>query len=125
MVSHGTIFWTELTTSDLDAAKAFYGAIFGWTFEEITTPVGSYTLARRPGQARPVAGLIAWPEGESSADLWFTYMAVDDIDDALATIAASGGRATPIYEVPGVGCFSTVTDPTGSTFGIVQRAPKL
>ncbi len=124
MACHGTIFWNELTTSDLAAAKSFYAAAFGWEFEEITTPVGPYTLARRPDQSRPVAGLIAWPEGESGADQWFTYMAVDDIEAALAAVVATGGQATPIFEVAGVGHFSTVTDPTGSSFGLVQRSPR-
>jgi uncharacterized protein len=26
----GTFSWTELVTSDADAAKTFYGSLFGW-----------------------------------------------------------------------------------------------
>lgn len=121
MTHHGTVVWNELTTSDLAAAKAFYAAALGWTYEEISTPVGPYTLARRPDQTRPVAGLLAWPPGESGADEWFTYVAVDDIEATIASVEASGGRATPIYLVPGVGRFVTVTDPIGATFGLMQR----
>jgi len=29
----GTFCWPELMTSDQDAAKAFYGALFGWTVD--------------------------------------------------------------------------------------------
>jgi len=121
MTHHGTVVWNELTTSDLVAAKAFYAATLGWTYEEIPTPVGPYTLARRPDQSRPVAGLLPWPPGEDGGDEWFTYVAVDDIEATIASAKASGGRVTPIYQVPGVGHFVTVEDPTGATFGVMQR----
>lgn len=121
MIGHGCVYWNELTTSDLSAAKAFYSDLFGWTYEEIRTPAGPYTLARVPGQTRPVAGLIAWPSDQSGADQWFVYLAVADIDAAVATAAAAGGSVAPIYDVPGVGRFATVVDPTGATCGMVQR----
>ena len=121
MADSGTIVWNELTTSDLEASKAFYAETLGWTYEEITTPAGPYTLARRPDQHRPVAGLIAWPSGETGADEWFAYVAVTDIDATVVAVEAAGGRAQPVFEVPGVGRFATVADPTGATFGLMQR----
>ena len=121
MAVSGTIVWNELTTSDLEASKAFYATTLGWTYEEISTPAGPYTLARRPDQPRPVAGLIAWPPEETGADQWFAYVAVADIDATLATVRAAGGKAQPVFEVPGVGRFATVADPTGASFGLMQR----
>jgi len=121
MPTHGTVIWNELTTSDLEAAKAFYAAALGWTYQEITTPAGPYTLARRPDQSRPVAGLLAWPAGERGADQWFTYVSVDDIGAAVVSVTAAGGRTTPIFEVPGVGRFVTAEDPSGAAFGLMQR----
>ena len=121
MAVSGTIVWNELTTSDLEASKAFYATTLGWTYEEITTPAGPYTLARRPDQTRPVAGLIAWPPEENGADQWFAYVAVADIDATLATVEAAGGKAQPVFEVPDVGRFATVADTTGATFGLMQR----
>ena len=124
MAEFGAIVWYELGTSDLDAAKAFYAATLGWIFEEISTPVGPYTLARSPSRIRPVAGLLPWPSAESGADQWFAYVAVDDVEAAAARALAAGGRATPIYEIPGVGRFSTVTDPNGASLGMMQRSPQ-
>lgn len=121
MAFPGTIVWNELTTSDLEAAKSFYAATFGWTYEEITTPAGPYTLARHPDQPRPVAGLVSWPRDGEGADEWFAYAAVADIDAAVMSVHASGGRATPIFVIDGVGRFATVSDPTGATFGLMQR----
>ena len=121
MARHGIIVWNELTTSDLERAKAFYAATMGWAYEEIATPAGPYTLARRPDQPRPVAGLITWPPDEAGADDWFAYMGVDDIETAVAAVTAAGGNVAPIFEVPGVGRFAVLTDPNGATLGLMQR----
>ncbi|MDK9696176.1 MAG: VOC family protein [Siculibacillus sp.] len=121
MAVPGTIVWNELATSDLEGTKAFYAAAFGWTYEEIATPAGPYTLARVPGQTRPVAGLLQWPKGEDGSDMWFTYVDVADIEATVATVAAAGGRANPIFEVPGVGRMATIVDPNGTTLALKQR----
>ena len=42
----GTFSWTDLSTTDQDAAKTFYAALFGWTYED--NPVGDgmvYSMA--------------------------------------------------------------------------------
>jgi predicted enzyme related to lactoylglutathione lyase len=121
MAPHGIIVWNELTTSDLERAKSFYAATMGWAYEEILTPAGPYTLARHPDQTRPVAGLVSWPSGEVGADDWFAYASVDDIDVAISTVTAAGGRAAPAFEVPGVGRFAVLTDPNGASLGLMQR----
>ena len=33
MYSNGSFYWNELMTRDAEAAKRFYGATLGWTFE--------------------------------------------------------------------------------------------
>ena len=44
--TEGEICWTDLQTSDVPAAKAFYAAVFGWRFEDLPTPDGrSYAQA--------------------------------------------------------------------------------
>ena len=121
MARHGIIVWNELTTSDLERAKAFYAATMGWFYEDIVTPAGPYTLARRPDQSRPVAGLVSWPSDEDDADDWFAYAGVDDIEAAVVAVIAAGGRSDPIFEVPGIGRFAVLTDPNGAMLGLIQR----
>ena len=44
--TEGEVCWTDLQTSDVGAAKAFYAAIFGWRYENLPTPDGrSYAQA--------------------------------------------------------------------------------
>ena len=42
---HGAFGWNELDTRDPDAAKEFYGAVFGWAFEDQDMgEMGTYTV---------------------------------------------------------------------------------
>ena len=44
--TEGEVCWTDLQTSDVGAAKAFYAAVFGWRYEDLPTPDGrSYAQA--------------------------------------------------------------------------------
>lgn len=33
---HGTFAWNELSTDDVEKAKAFYASALGWTFEKFS-----------------------------------------------------------------------------------------
>ena len=122
---HGKIWWTELLTRDVAAAKAYYAARLGWTCEDMPmADGGTYTVAMRGGA--PTAGIsdladFGMPEG--AAPRWITYFAVDDVDAAVAATEAAGGRTTrPPFDVPGVGRFALVEDPTGAELGLIVPA---
>jgi predicted enzyme related to lactoylglutathione lyase len=36
----GTFCWVDLTTTDAEGAKAFYGELFGWEFRDDEIPGG-------------------------------------------------------------------------------------
>ena len=42
-LQHGAFGWNELMTTDVDAAKRFYGALFGWDTEEFLGAGMPYT----------------------------------------------------------------------------------
>ncbi len=95
----GVPSWIDLRTPDPDAAEAFYGGLFGWSFEERLPPgvPGSYRIASVDGRE---VGAVA-----SSGDpaRWQTYVAVDDADAVAARVVALGGAATaPRTPVPAV-----------------------
>jgi len=50
---NGVPSWIDLATPDPDASKAFYGELFGWTYEDEPTdqPGSDYTMARRDGRS--------------------------------------------------------------------------
>ena len=64
----GVPCWVDIVQPDLDATMAFYGGLFGWTFE-VRTPEGvvpRYTYARLDGLV--VAGVGGAPAGERRSD---------------------------------------------------------
>ena len=52
----GTFSWADLSTSDSDGAKTFYGGLFGWEFEDIGVSGGVYTMCQVEGDA--VAAIV-------------------------------------------------------------------
>ncbi len=103
------------------AAQDFYGALFGWTFTTATPPgVPPYVIAQLDGQdAAGIGGPP--PHREVRSDRWNTYVAVDDIESAVRTIEAAGGRLVDPIEQAGEGGWNaTVADPTGVEFRLWQ-----
>jgi len=92
--TEGTPNWVDLQTTDVDAAKAFYGTIFGWTFDDRPVPDGgSYSIAMIDGDS--VAAIA--PQSPMLIEhkvppMWNTYIAVDDADAAAAKVAGAGGQ---------------------------------
>lgn len=118
--AEGTPNWVELETGDVAAAKAFYGPLFGWTFEDSPTPGGlTYSLAHKSGGV--VAAIVPSAPDASSAPVWNTYLAVDDIDAAVKRAKKAGGTILlPATDVPHAGRVAFVADPTGASVGLWQ-----
>src|SRR3954464_2063992 len=73
--------WYELTTSDLEAAMAFYTKLVGWGTRDVSRPSLAYTVFTL-GEA-PVSGLITLPEDArkmGAKPRWIGYLGVDDVD---------------------------------------------
>src|SRR4051812_36575529 len=81
--------WTELGTSDLEAAKGFYSAVYGWRPETDPRPeAGGYTVAH-VGDAAVAALTPLFQESQPVA--WNVSFAVPDSDAAAETVRAAGG----------------------------------
>lgn len=125
MSRHGTISWTELNTWNPDAARAYYRAVMGWTFDEVPTAgtdnARPYFIAKRDGE--PVAGIFTMvkPDFDGIPEHWFTYIAVDDLADAIAKSSAAGGRVKrDPFDIPGTGAIAIVADVNGAVMGFMQ-----
>ena len=118
----GTVGWNELGTRDPAAAKQFYGAVFGWEYdEEPSDRVGTYTIAKVGGAM--VAGMIDMNALEMPAEIpanWLSYFIVADADAALDEVRSGGGSVMngPIDIPPGR--FAVVADPFGAAFAVMQ-----
>ena len=115
-------WWHELNTWDALEARNFYRRTLGWTFEQVTLPNGApYWLARKGG--RTVGGVysLSAPAYKGIPAHWMTYMAVDDLDQAIRETVPAGGEVTrPATVIPGIGKIAIVTDASGALIGLIE-----
>jgi predicted enzyme related to lactoylglutathione lyase len=126
----GAFGWNELNTRDPQAAKAFYGAVFGWSFrdQEMKRNEGEpgpevYTeWLLNEGDEESIGGMldVTGMMPEAMPPNWLTYFVVEDTDAAVAKIEAAGGRVGfgPV-DIP-AGRFAVAMEPdNGATFAVI------
>ncbi len=121
--AHGTPNWIDLNSSNLDAAKTFYTAVFGWDYEDRPIPGGGfYSMAMKNGKS--VAGLAQSTDATANmADVWSMYIAVDDADAATAAATDAGASLImPPMDVMDQGRMSILQDTVGAFVGLWQGA---
>jgi predicted enzyme related to lactoylglutathione lyase len=118
----GAFSWTELLTSDPQAASAFYGKLFGWKFDEMNMggDGGPYRVAKVGDTA--IGGIMKTPApAVGMPPMWGVYVTVTDIEATLKQAAALGGKVVaPVMDVPNVGRFAVLADPQGATINVMQ-----
>jgi predicted enzyme related to lactoylglutathione lyase len=121
--TEGTPCWVDLQTTDLDAAKAFYSKLFGWTFDDQPIPGGGVYSMALIGADTVAAAAPQSPEmaERKIPPMWNTYIAVDDVDAAVARASAAGGQAMmEPFDVMAAGRMAWVADPSGAAVGLWQ-----
>ncbi|WP_435737397.1 VOC family protein [Cellulosimicrobium sp. PMB13] len=112
---HGVPCWVDTEQPDVDEALAFYGALFGWAFEDRLPPGagGRYVVASLGGL--PVAAIASRAPDEGSPE-WVTYVAVDDVDAAARGVEDLEGEVLdgPVT-VGDAGRMAVVRDRQGAT----------
>jgi uncharacterized protein len=110
----------ELATTDLDKAKSFYRSLFDWQLNDMDMGGGnSYTLIQ-VGEGTG-GGMMKHPMPGAPSS-WLAYVGVDDV--AAATAKAKSLGATifrEVTEIPNVGSFSIILDPTGAMLALYQQ----
>ena len=116
----GTPTWVDLLTPDIDGARDFYRAVFGWDYDIGGPEFGGYTTARLG--ALPTAGMSAPPPGVPLRPAaWGLYFATDNIAADVARAVALGAQVlNPPMVVGPFGSMATCTDPTGAMFSFWQ-----
>jgi len=115
----GSMQWVELNTRNVEASKAFYGAVFGWGAHTSEGPM-TYTEFQLGGES--IAGMMEIPS-ELPPEVpphWLLYLGVDDVDAAVTKAQGLGASVTvPGIDFPG-GRFALLADPEGANFGVMQ-----
>ena len=117
--THGAFSWTELMTTDSEAAKRFYGELFGWQFEEFPAKDMKYTVVKAAGEA--MGGIMSMPaEAQGVPPNWGTYVTVDDVDATVKKATAMQAKVIMApREIPDVGRFAVIQDPQGAVLMVI------
>jgi len=118
---HGTFSWVDLGTTDSAAAKKFYGALFGWTFDDMPAGPGmTYTMCKLNGQ--DAAALYTMDKSmQGVPPHWASYIAVDDVDAIAKKVTSAGGKVVKEpFDVLDAGRMVVVEDPTGAIVSFWQ-----
>ena len=120
MPKHGTFCWNELATTNLEACKSFYGELFGWKLERSNIPGMEYLEFGNEGDCKLGGMHQMGNEFGDAPPHWMSYIAVDNVDDSAAKVWELGGKVcVPPTDIPNVGRFCVVNDPTGATFSLI------
>lgn len=115
--------WIELATDDPEAARTFYGSLFGWQVEVSPDPqYGGYGMAHLPVGDGDVAGITAKMMSEAPT-AWNLYIGTDDAEALGDTVSAAGGSViVPAFPVGDMGSMAVFADPTGAVISAWQGA---
>ena len=103
-----------LDTPDITKAKAFYGGLFGWTFDDDA----SKSTYAHVADSNPPFGFVKAERPASGANLYFR---VEDIEAACARVRELGGKAALPSE-SATGLSAVTCDDQGVSFSLWQAA---
>jgi predicted enzyme related to lactoylglutathione lyase len=111
-----TFVHMELSTSDVNAAKEFYQAVFGWQYHDMQMPEGSYTMVMAGDKM--IGGMQPNPMPEMPSN-WLGYVGVESVARTLSVIEEHGGKVILGETQAGeMGKLAVFTDPQGAMFAI-------
>ena len=134
---HGSLNFNNLATRDLEAAKAFYGAVFGWEVIHegmwALAGYGDFLESRMPGMRENMAAMgaperfedvVASVMPSDEQPHWGVTFAVDDADAIAARATELGGQVlVPPHDAPWTR-MTVITDPQGATFIASKYVPE-
>ena len=112
---HHTIDYVEIAVTELEQAKTFYAAAFGWTFNDYGPDYAGIRWSDGEGDEE-VGGLN--PHGQPGRGGPLVLLWTGDLDASVAAVQAAGGEVVQgPYEFPGGRRFH-FTDPSGNELGV-------
>jgi hypothetical protein len=111
----------ELNTTDSEKAKAFYGKLFEWKLQDM--PMGNGVTYTTIDPSGGTGGGLMKHLMPGAPSTWLAYVSVDDVKASTAKAKSLGAEVKrDVTEVPGMGWFSIIVDPTGASLGLWQAA---
>lgn len=113
----------ELNSTDLEKSKAFYGQLFNWKLQDM--PMADGTTYTTIGVGEGTGGGMMKNPMPGAPSTWLAYVQVDDVGASTAKAKSLGAKVVrDVTEIPGVGWFSIIADPTGAGLAMFKPAPR-
>jgi predicted enzyme related to lactoylglutathione lyase len=118
----GALAWNDLRSSDPDAARAFYGAVFGYHYAPVEMAGPDYTTFALEPTGAPAGGIGGMMGMDGYPSHWIVYLSVADVDEAVRLTSELGGHVvSPGFDTP-YGRMAALVDPTGASFWVVTMS---
>jgi uncharacterized protein len=116
----GALSWTELATTNMDAARKFYEGLFGWTYEDLDlNGAGTYSIIQNGDKSNGGIRALS-PQEHGIPPNWTPYFGVVSSDETSSRVEELGGKVLmPTMRVP-AGAFTVLADPQGAVFQIFE-----
>jgi predicted enzyme related to lactoylglutathione lyase len=120
--AQGHFVWYELSTTDVESAKAFYTGVMGLGTWDASAPGRPYILLMAGDTA--VCGLTELPDDtrrSGAKAIWIGYVGVDDVDATADRVQHLGGVVhVPPTNVANISRFSVFSDPQAARLGLFK-----
>ena len=128
----GTVWWSEVVSSNPAQSRAFYASVVGWTPKIVAaedqsrapnTGEAEYTLFIQDGNEVAGASQLDSKDPAAARPGWLTYIQVANVDAAVEQALKNGGRLLKgPYDATGMGRLAVISDPDGTPVGLVTPA---
>ncbi|MEH0111231.1 VOC family protein [Tersicoccus sp. MR15.9] len=118
----GTVAWDDVMSTDYDAARRFYAAVFGYTYQDLDMGGMKYAMFSVAGGQREAGGIGEGAGAGGSA--WNVAFTVADVDAAVDTIGEAGGTVVDAPSDFQYGRILSATGPDGERFQLVSPQKK-
>ncbi|HWG01245.1 MAG TPA: VOC family protein [Trebonia sp.] len=118
----GALTWNEHFGRDFEGAKAFYAAVFGYEYGDMSSDQFTYATLLLGGHE--VGGIGAYPAGtpESMPSAWSTYFGSTDTDKTVQRVIEAGGSVVRQPADSPYGRIAVVADDQGASFSVISVA---
>jgi hypothetical protein len=115
----------ELHSSAVAEVKSFYGDLFDWSMQDMPMGEHQYTMVKTADGEDEVGGGITQKMCDDAPNHWLSYVLVDDVDASLKKATDLGGSViVDKTEIPEMGHFGVLADPSGAALGVYQATKK-
>lgn len=121
----GEFCWNELATSNVKAAKDFYGKVLGWEFVDHTMDDMTYTMIKKADKEFGGIWQIPTEQKDQIPPHWMAYVLVENVEHTLEKAKNSGATVIrPVTAAGDMGLFAIIQDPTGARLAFWQALSK-